>query len=124
MVGMARKKLNSAAVRRSTPRASAPMIVAPERLIPGIIARHCSEPARIRCPVEETGRNSVIPSTMASRTMRRRSLIRLRGAGPAGRWRGGGSVRLLGGEAAVAAIGGEPALRHRDQRRLRDGERL
>ena len=44
MVGMARKKLNSAAVRRSTPRLSAPMIVAPERLTPGIIARHWAMP--------------------------------------------------------------------------------
>src|SRR3546814_5019401 len=30
---MARKKLNSAAVRRSTPRVSAPMMVAPDRLM-------------------------------------------------------------------------------------------
>ena len=44
MVGMARKKLNSAAVRRSIPMASAPMIVAPERLTPGIIEMHWNRP--------------------------------------------------------------------------------
>ena len=44
MVGTARKKLNSAAVRRSIPIASAPMMVAPERLTPGIIATHCTSP--------------------------------------------------------------------------------
>ena len=44
MVGTARKKLNSAAVRRSMPIASAPMIVAPDRLIPGIIETHWNRP--------------------------------------------------------------------------------
>ena len=39
-VGTARKKLKSAAVLRSTPIATAPMIVAPDRLTPGMIARH------------------------------------------------------------------------------------
>ena len=44
IVGIARKKLNSAAVRRSIPIASAPMIVAPLRLTPGIIERHWISP--------------------------------------------------------------------------------
>src|SRR3546814_6086934 len=44
IVGTARKKLNSAAVLRSTPSASAPMIVAPDRLTPGIIDRHWMMP--------------------------------------------------------------------------------
>ena len=44
MVGTARKKLNSAAVRRSTPIARAPMIVAPDRLTPGIIETHWTTP--------------------------------------------------------------------------------
>ena len=44
IVGSARKKLNSAAVRRSTLRHSAPRIVAPDRLTPGIIARHWMKP--------------------------------------------------------------------------------
>jgi hypothetical protein len=33
-----------------------------------------SVPARIRCPVEETGRNSVTPSTMPRRMTVRRSM--------------------------------------------------
>ncbi|GAM05604.1 hypothetical protein MBENS4_2602 [Novosphingobium sp. MBES04] len=44
IVGTARKKLNSAAVRRSMPMASAPMMVAPERLVPGTMARHWAKP--------------------------------------------------------------------------------
>ena len=44
MVGMARKNENSAAARRSTPSSSAPMMVAPERLTPGTMARHWIAP--------------------------------------------------------------------------------
>ena len=44
MVGMARKKENSAAERLSAPRSSAPTIVEPEREVPGIIARHWKKP--------------------------------------------------------------------------------
>ena len=40
IVGTARKNENSAAVLRLMPIASAPMIVAPERLTPGTMARH------------------------------------------------------------------------------------
>ena len=44
MVGMARKKENSAATRRSTPSIMAPMMVAPARETPGIMARHWTKP--------------------------------------------------------------------------------
>ncbi len=44
MVGMARKKENSAAERLSAPSSSAPTIVAPEREVPGIIATHWQSP--------------------------------------------------------------------------------
>ena len=44
IVGTARKKLNSAAVRRSIPISIAPMMVAPERLTPGTIAIHWNKP--------------------------------------------------------------------------------
>ncbi len=47
IVGTARKNENSAAVLRPTPIASAPMIVAPERLTPGIIDTHCARPTPI-----------------------------------------------------------------------------
>jgi hypothetical protein len=41
---MARKKENSVAVWRDRPRNMPPMMVAPERLVPGIMARHCTRP--------------------------------------------------------------------------------
>ena len=44
MVGMARKKENSAAERLSVPSSSAPTMVAPERDTPGISARHWKRP--------------------------------------------------------------------------------
>ncbi len=44
MVGMARKKENSAAERLSVPISSAPTIVAPDREVPGISARHWNRP--------------------------------------------------------------------------------
>ena len=44
MVGMARKKENSAAERLSAPISSAPTMVAPERDMPGITARHWKRP--------------------------------------------------------------------------------
>ena len=44
MVGMARKKLNSAAARLSTPSSTPPTMVAPERDTPGIIDTHCISP--------------------------------------------------------------------------------
>ena len=44
MVGMARKKENSAAARLSAPSSSAPTMVAPERDTPGISARHWNSP--------------------------------------------------------------------------------
>ena len=44
MVGIARKNENSAAALRSTRIISEPMIVAPERDTPGIIARHWNKP--------------------------------------------------------------------------------
>ena len=39
-VGIARKKLKSVAHFRLRPSSMPPMIVEPERLVPGIIARH------------------------------------------------------------------------------------
>ena len=44
MVGMARKKENSAAARLSTPKSSAPTMVEPERDVPGISDRHWNSP--------------------------------------------------------------------------------
>ena len=44
MVGMARKKENSAAERLSVPIRSEPAMVAPERDVPGISARHWKMP--------------------------------------------------------------------------------
>jgi hypothetical protein len=40
MVGIARKKENSAAVLLLKPKSIAPRMVAPEREVPGIIERH------------------------------------------------------------------------------------
>ena len=44
IVGMARKNENSVAASRVTPISKAPTIVAPEREVPGIIARHWNNP--------------------------------------------------------------------------------
>ena len=44
MVGMDRKKENSAAERLAAPSSSAPTMVAPERETPGISARHWKRP--------------------------------------------------------------------------------
>ena len=44
MVGMARKKENSAAAPRLRPRSIAPRIVAPDREVPGIMERHWNRP--------------------------------------------------------------------------------
>ena len=41
---MARKKLKSIAALRDSPSSMPPMMVAPDRLVPGIIARHCTRP--------------------------------------------------------------------------------
>ena len=46
-VGIARKNENSVAARRDRPKAIAPMMVAPERLVPGISAKHCARPTLI-----------------------------------------------------------------------------
>ena len=62
MVGMARKKENSAAAARSTRKTRAPMMVAPARLTPGIMARHWHSPIR----------NAVLRSTSSSDLMRGR----------------------------------------------------
>ena len=64
IVGTARKKLNSAAVRRSTPSDSAPNMVAPERLTPGIIDRHWIMPTPTALPSE-------MSATPFSRALRR-----------------------------------------------------
>ena len=47
MVGMARKKENSAPAGLATPRAIAPKIVEPERDVPGIRLRHWNAPIKI-----------------------------------------------------------------------------
>ncbi|MNE75592.1 hypothetical protein D3C80_1717660 [compost metagenome] len=44
MVGMARKNENSVAALRERPNSRPPMMVEPEREVPGIIARHCTQP--------------------------------------------------------------------------------
>ncbi|MNT81879.1 hypothetical protein D3C72_2215250 [compost metagenome] len=44
MVGMARKNENSVAALRDKPNSRPPMIVEPEREVPGIIARHWTKP--------------------------------------------------------------------------------
>ena len=66
IVGMARKKLNSAAVRRSTPSVSAPMMVAPDRLTPGTIARHWMKPM----PITRASGMSAMPWNRSCFTMR------------------------------------------------------
>ncbi|MNT69304.1 hypothetical protein D3C72_2076120 [compost metagenome] len=44
MVGMARKNENSVAALRDRPNSKPPMMVEPEREVPGIIARHWAQP--------------------------------------------------------------------------------
>jgi hypothetical protein len=44
-VGMARKKENSVAARRDSPKSRPPMIVAPEREVPGIRASAWAKPS-------------------------------------------------------------------------------
>ncbi|MNH40399.1 hypothetical protein D3C79_1017180 [compost metagenome] len=44
MVGMARKNENSVAALRDRPNSRPPMMVEPEREVPGIIARHWMKP--------------------------------------------------------------------------------
>ena len=47
MVGIARKKENSAATVREVPKSIAPIMVAPEREVPGIIAKAWQKPIKI-----------------------------------------------------------------------------
>ena len=47
MVGIARKKENSAPAERPTPRMMAPRMVEPERDVPGIRLRHWKHPMRM-----------------------------------------------------------------------------
>src|SRR3546814_14761413 len=78
-----------------------------------------SSPARTRWPVEETGMNSVSPSTMPSKMIvRREASILIRQSRQ--RRCGSRSVGRLDREAAVAAVGGEPAFGDGGQRRRRD----
>ena len=49
MVGMARKKENSVAALRDKPESMPPIMVAPEREVPGIMARHWAKPTRMAC---------------------------------------------------------------------------
>ena len=74
--------------------------------------------ARIRWPVEETGMNSVTPSTMPRRMMVIRIEFHCRLSSSA--------VSKAAGlrEAAVAAVEGQPALGDRGERRGADAERL
>src|SRR5205809_277335 len=44
MTGIARKKENSVATARDSPKSMPPMIVAPERDVPGISEKHCAIP--------------------------------------------------------------------------------
>ena len=71
MVGMARKNENSAEAARSTRKTRAPMMVAPERDTPGIMARHWQKPT-----------NSAVFESMSSTDLMRgrcakRSMIRM-----------------------------------------------
>jgi len=68
---MARKKLNSAAVRRSSPSDNPPMMVAPERLTPGIIDRHWITPT----PSAVLNGISATPTTGVTLTIRSMTMI-------------------------------------------------
>ena len=72
MVGTARKKLNSAAVLRSSPISRPPMMVAPERETPGIMAMHCTAPTP---SAVFQGMSSTVPGT---RGFISRSISRIR----------------------------------------------
>src|SRR5687768_16383820 len=52
MVGIARKKENSAEALREIPCASPPIIEAAERETPGIMATHCAKPIKKACLVD------------------------------------------------------------------------
>jgi hypothetical protein len=45
MVGIAKKNENSAAALRDKPKNKPPIMVAPERDVPGIKAQHCAKPS-------------------------------------------------------------------------------
>src|SRR5712672_1035828 len=47
MVGIARKKENSVAAGRDKPRSKPPMMVAPEREVPGIMDKACAKPIQV-----------------------------------------------------------------------------
>src|SRR6185369_11160506 len=70
--------------------------------------------ARIKCPVDETGRNSVTPSTMP------RMMAMIRIGTSVGRRRFGGPR----GELAALAVSAEPLLTDRGERRRLDPEGL
>src|SRR6476661_7043748 len=72
-----------------------------------------SSVARIKCPVEETGRNSVIPSTMP----RMMAMIRI------GTSAGRRQVDLVAGELTAFVKAAEPFVRDRGERRRPDPER-
>ncbi len=73
-VGTARKKENSVAARRDSPNSNPPMMVAPEREVPGISAKHCATPTF-------SASSQVMSSTDSTRTTcRRRSAHRITSA--------------------------------------------
>src|SRR3569623_1442045 len=75
--------------------------------------------ARIRCPVDETGRNSVTPSTMP----RMIAISRMGMSGPAASGRGG-QIDAAPGELAALVEAAEPLITDRGERRWLDPERL
>src|SRR6476469_9621178 len=77
-----------------------------------------SSVAKIKCPVEETGRNSVTPSTMP-----RMSVIRRIGMSWASGLVGGGQVEAAARK-AIAAETAEPFAADRGERSRPDPERL
>src|SRR5687768_814219 len=80
------------------------------------LSKPSNSAASTRCPVEETGMNSVSPSTIPRRMMVRRA------ASISGR---AASIRRLGGGPAPAApVAGEPALGDGGERRRADSERF
>src|SRR4249920_3147327 len=60
MIGTARKNENSVATWRDSPKSIPPMIVAPERDVPGMSAKHCARPTFRASP-------HVIASTLVTR---------------------------------------------------------
>ena len=111
IVGTARKKLNSAAVRRSMPIASAPMIVAPERLMPGIIDTHCARPTPSAClsgnwPIPGISRSGATIMGALAMGIERRTAAEFSFFLAVPTMLGASTLELLDNRAALATAGG------------------